>query len=124
MTVQYLINQNIAVCVASNGPTAKMQQSLELTGMFDLFENNIFSAFDINCWKPEPDLLLYAAMQMGFKLEECLFVDDTENGVKAGINAGIQTIHFTPLEAKVIQHPLVSHIANLSELQKLPLFHH
>lgn len=95
-TVQKLNDMGIAVCVASNGPQSKMQHSLALTGMLPLFENKIFSAFDINSWKPEPDLLLYAAMQMGFKLEECMFVDDTENGVYAGINAGLNTVYYSP----------------------------
>ncbi|MBD1573528.1 6-phosphogluconate phosphatase [Vibrio sp. S17_S38] len=120
-TVQYLIDNNISVCVASNGSVSKMEYALSLTGMLHLFKNNIFSAFDINSWKPEPDLLMYAAMQMGFRAEECLFVDDTENGVQAGINAGIQTIHFTKLIEQTIDHPLVRRIEHLSELQSITL---
>ncbi|OEF23486.1 6-phosphogluconate phosphatase [Vibrio rumoiensis] len=116
--VEYLTQQEIAVCVASNGPTSKMEHSLALTGMLPLFKNKIFSAFDINCWKPEPDILMYAAMQMGFLIEECLFVDDTENGVWAGINANIKTIHYCPNHNYKIEHPLVEHIAHLSDLKQ------
>ncbi|HBV77367.1 MULTISPECIES: HAD-IA family hydrolase [Vibrio] len=116
-TVQYLIDKGIAVCVASNGSTNKMEHSLALTGMLPLFKNKIFSAFDINSWKPEPDLLMYTAMQMGFLIEECLFVDDTENGVWAGINANIKTIHYCPNNTHNIVHPLVEYIQDLSELK-------
>ncbi len=95
-TVQKLQELDVEVCVASNGPQSKMKHSLELTGLLPFFENKIFSAFDINSWKPEPDLLLYAAMQMGYRVEECLFVDDTETGVMAGLNAGLTTVYFSP----------------------------
>ncbi|MFH0256761.1 6-phosphogluconate phosphatase [Vibrio rumoiensis] len=117
-TVEHLIQQGISVCVASNGPQSKMQHSLALTGMLPLFENKIFSAFDINSWKPEPDLLLFTAMQMGFLLEECLFVDDTENGVYAGINAGLKTVYYSPTADNIFEHPQVSTIQSLSELTK------
>ncbi|MGV3001656.1 6-phosphogluconate phosphatase [Vibrio sp.] len=116
-TVEYLTQKGIAVCVASNGPQSKMQHSLALTGMLPIFENKIFSAFDINSWKPDPDLLLFAVMQMGFLLEECMFVDDTENGVYAGINAGLKTIYYSPVGSN-IDAPQVTTVKCLTELQR------
>lgn len=115
-TVNQLIDKGITVCVASNGPQSKMKHSLHLTGLLPLFENNIFSGFDINSWKPDPDLLLYTVMQMGFLIEECLFVDDTEVGVYAGINAGLATIHYSPNHAATIHHPQVTTIRSLAEI--------
>lgn len=116
-TVEYLIKKGVSVCVASNGSRDKMQYSLSLTNMLPLFKDNIFSAFDINSWKPDPDLLLFTVMQMGFLLEECMFVDDTENGIYAGVNAGLKTVYYSPL-GKEVDHPQVKTIKSLSEIPK------
>ncbi|MFV0575395.1 MAG: HAD-IA family hydrolase [Vibrio sp.] len=128
-TVQQLLAKGIDVCVASNGPPSKMQESLSLTGLLPYFENRIFSAFDINSWKPEPDLLMFTAMQMGFLVDECLFVDDTKNGINAGLNAGLKTVHYQsilsdskvqPLQTSMlVEHPQLIRISCLSELPKM-----
>ena len=52
-------------CVASNGPQQKMRQALDVTGLRAFFEDRLFSAYDINVWKPAPDLFLFAAKTMG-----------------------------------------------------------
>lgn len=117
-TVESLIAQGISVCVASNGPVDKMEHSLRLINMLPMFKDNIYSAFDINSRKPAPDLLKYTAMQMGFLAEECLFIDDTETGVWAGVNANIKTLHFSPNQRATIEHPLVDHISDLSQIKQ------
>ncbi len=43
-------------CVASGGPTAKIRATLKSVGLLDHFEGKIFSAFEINSWKPDPHL--------------------------------------------------------------------
>ncbi|MDV7103460.1 HAD-IA family hydrolase [Vibrio sp. TH_r3] len=89
-----LVELGIEYCVVSNSRTEKMEESLQLVGIKDRFEGKIFSAFEANSWKPDPDLLLYAAMNMGYSTNECLYIDDTAKGVAAGNRAGITTIHF------------------------------
>ena len=61
---------------------------------------------------------MFAAMQMGFLLEECMFVDDTENGVYAGINAGLKTVYYSPAGSD-IDDPQVTTIKSLAELSHL-----
>lgn len=89
--VQFLSQENIEFCVASNAPKERIEQSLDMTGLLPLFKGKVFSAFDANSWKPEPDLLLYTAMNMGFRTSNCIYIDDTEKGVEAGIRSGIPT---------------------------------
>lgn len=92
-----ILKQNdIEMCVLSNATTSRIENKLCLAGIHDYFQGRMFSAFDANSWKPEPDLIQYAAMSMGFTLGECLFVDDTSKGVQAGVNAHIRTVHFKP----------------------------
>ncbi|AUI88049.1 HAD family hydrolase [Vibrio azureus] len=90
--IRFLDEYHIEYCVASNGPKDKIEHALKLTGLFDVFDGKVFSAFETNSWKPDPDLLMYSAMNMGFLPDECLYIDDTPKGVEAGLNAGITTI--------------------------------
>ncbi|WP_087025229.1 6-phosphogluconate phosphatase [Thaumasiovibrio subtropicus] len=109
-----LQGRDIDICVASNGPVEKMAHTLGLTGLRHYFNECLFSAFEIQCWKPEPDLLHYAAMQMGYSVNECLFVDDTINGIQASINAEMKALYFRADPARPnIDHPLVTTIENM-----------
>lgn len=116
--LDHLNQRGVEYCVASNGPVDKITRSLELTGLLPFFKGKIFSAFDTNSWKPEPDLILYSAMNMGFRLQECLYVDDTPKGLEAGIRAGVHTVHLTRLNNK--SHELeLTKIHSLKELESL-----
>ncbi|EDP60771.1 HAD-IA family hydrolase [Vibrio sp. AND4] len=90
--IQFLKSNNIEYCVASNGPRDKVEYSLKLAGLLDAFKGKVFSAFEANSWKPEPDLIMYSAMNMGFLPSDCLYIDDTPKGVEAGLNAGVKTV--------------------------------
>ena len=56
----------------------------------------IFSAYEINVWKPEPDLFLNAAGNLGFEPEKCAVVEDSVFGIRAGLAAGMQVFAFDP----------------------------
>lgn len=95
--LHYLKRNQIEFCVVSNAPREKITTTLTLAGLEHYFKGRIFSAFDANSWKPEPDLIRYCAMNMGFTLDECIYVDDTPKGVEAGLNAGVLTFQLSPL---------------------------
>ncbi len=42
--------------------------------------------------KPAPDIYDYAMQQMGVKPEECLAFEDSDNGLKAALGAGLKTL--------------------------------
>jgi HAD superfamily hydrolase (TIGR01509 family) len=78
----------VPIGVASSGPVAKIKLNLSTTGLIDKFGDHIFSCYDINSWKPEPDIYLHAAKQLGFQPEECVVVEDSFTGVKAATAGG------------------------------------
>ncbi|EKO3408387.1 HAD-IA family hydrolase [Vibrio fluvialis] len=92
-----LNNHDIEFCVASNAPRKKIESILQLAGLMPYFTSKVFSAFEANSWKPEPDLIRYCAMNMGFLLDECIYVDDTAKGVEAGVLAGVTTFQVQPV---------------------------
>ncbi|EPP5326917.1 HAD-IA family hydrolase [Vibrio alginolyticus] len=117
--IKFLDSHNIEYCVASNGPKDKIEYALELTGLLDAFRGKVFSAFDANSWKPEPDLIMYSAMSMGFLSSDCLYIDDTPKGVEAGLNAGIKTVQLFNGEAiNRVDDERVIRIHHLDELKE------
>jgi len=86
----FIKSLNIPICVASNGPQIKMQTTLAVTGLDKYFAPpTIFSAYDIQIWKPEPDLFLEASKAMGSTPEKTLVIEDTVVGGQAAKNAGM-----------------------------------
>ncbi|MBV1879083.1 MAG: HAD-IA family hydrolase [Pseudomonadales bacterium] len=106
------------ICIASNGPLAKIKDALRITGLADYFATNLYSAYEIGAWKPAPDLFLYAACQMGVGVDECIVVEDSPAGVEASKAAGITVLHFSskPVEANSKTYRAFS---DLRELPKL-----
>lgn len=85
----------IPVGVASSGPVEKIKLNLTTTNLIDKFGDNIFSCFDIGSWKPEPEIYLHAAKQMGFQPEECAVIEDSVPGIQAAKAGGFDVFGFT-----------------------------
>lgn len=80
----------VPYCVASSGPVEKITLNLTITGLLEKFENRIFSSYDINSWKPDPEIFLHACKQMGFEKEECIVIEDSVAGVIAAVTGGFK----------------------------------
>lgn len=78
----------VPYCVASSGPPDKIRLNLTTTKLMDRFEGTVFSSYEIGSWKPNPEIFLHAAKEMGFKPEECAVIEDSLAGVQAGISGG------------------------------------
>lgn len=110
----------VPMCVVSNGTVPKMQHSLGLTGLLPFFSDRLYSGYDIQHWKPEPELMHHAAQQMGIPIEHCILVDDSEAGAKAGIAAGIPVFYYcADAHNPAIDHPLVTVFTDMAQLPAL-----
>ena len=83
-------------CVASNAPLKKIKQAVRVTNLEHFFDNNLFSSYEIQSWKPEPDLFLYAAETMGVQPQNCIVVEDSILGIEAAKRAGMQSFFYQP----------------------------
>ncbi|PMR69143.1 HAD-IA family hydrolase [Halomonas heilongjiangensis] len=98
--------------VVSNGPEPKIRCAMESTGLAPHFGDNLFSAYTLQVWKPDPDLYRQAAAAMGQAPERCVVIDDATVGVAAGLAAGMHVVHLnhfpeeeaTPEGAIAIRH--------------------
>ncbi len=80
------------ICVASSGPQAK----LAVRGHRPNFHGDVFSASQVENGKPAPDLFLFAARSMGVTPERCVVIEDSRNGILAGLAAGMTVLAFAP----------------------------
>jgi len=93
--LEFIQKLQIPFCVASSGPENKIRLNLELTGLLPYFENNIFSCYTIEKWKPSPAVFLWAAETMGFSPKDCVVIEDSLTGVQAAKNGGFDVIGYT-----------------------------
>jgi HAD superfamily hydrolase (TIGR01509 family) len=120
--------------VVSNGPERKVRCAMQSSGLAEFFGDNLFSAYTLKLWKPDPRLYQAAARLMGYPLEQCVVIDDAAVGVQAGLLAGMHVIHFnhfpeheqTPSGAIAMHHAseLPALIAQLSRSLDMPMPHH
>lgn len=85
---EFIENLKIPFCVASSGPVEKIRLNLASTDLLTFFEGKIFSSYQINSWKPEPEIFLHASREMGFSPQDCLVIEDSASGVIAGVRGG------------------------------------
>ena len=77
--------------VASSSPRALILKNLETTGMARYFDQVVCGA-DVRHSKPAPDIFLEAARRLGVNIRDCLVLEDSFNGVRAGHAAGAVTV--------------------------------
>lgn len=113
--------QSLAVpfCIASNAPREKIELCLDVTGLRPYFEERIYSAYDVQRWKPEPDLFLHAASRMGVVPARCAVVEDSLPGVLAGLAAGM-TVFALQVEDDECGPLLPPGVHVIRELAELP----
>jgi HAD superfamily hydrolase (TIGR01509 family) len=110
----------VPFCVASSGPVEKIKLNLTVTGLIGYFENRIFSGYDINSWKPDPGIFLYAAEKMGFAPAVCAVVEDSKAGITAAVRGGFTPYGYAkPFNAKVLEKEGAKVFYNMSELPGL-----
>lgn len=118
--VELIKSLEVPFCVASNGPLNKMDLNLKLTGLSRYFRGKMFSAYEINAWKPDPKLFVTAAETMGFDPKDCAVIEDSLSGIKAGIAGGFDVYAFAHAhKMKEFQQTGVTVFTDMREL--LPL---
>lgn len=81
-----------AMAVVTSGPMPKVRKALSVTGLDDYFKDNIYSAFEVGIWKPDPGIYRHAAHDMGFEIDRCLAVEDSPIGLAAAVASGAKSV--------------------------------
>lgn len=95
--IQYALDHiRLPKAVASNGPVKKMLHSLGLTDLLGYFEGRLISAYEVGCWKPDPGLFIHAAQALDTHPRNVAVIEDSEVGIQAAIEAGMQPFFYQP----------------------------
>ncbi|WP_305987914.1 HAD family phosphatase [Roseibium sp. MMSF_3544] len=86
---QLLQTHQGARAVASSSRLHRLIHKLQHTGLYDFFEPHIYSGEQVANGKPAPDLFLFAAEKLDVTPAATLVIEDSANGVKAGLAAGM-----------------------------------
>ena len=114
-----LETRGINFCIASNAPKVKTLRNANGCGLGSYFENRaVYSAHDLQAWKPDPAMFLHATEMEGVKPEECLVVEDSEAGLAAGLAAGMTAVFYNAHQNKT-QHSQALQVSSFEDI--LPL---
>jgi HAD superfamily hydrolase (TIGR01509 family) len=79
-------------CIASSSALNRLRHGLELLKIAEDFADAVFSAEMVARGKPHPDIFLHAANAIGVDPSRCLVIEDSANGVEAGVAAGMTVV--------------------------------
>jgi len=79
---------------ASNSSRSELAAKLARLGLEAAFAGRVFSFEDVDRPKPYPDLYLAAAAACGAAPKDCVVVEDSLPGIRAGITAGCRVLAY------------------------------
>jgi len=92
--LQAIVSYGIPIAVASNSTRLELGAKLHRLGFESLFSGRILSFEDVPRPKPWPDIYLAAARACSAAPQDCVVVEDSLPGVRAGIAAGCRVLGF------------------------------
>ena len=90
----------IPMALVSNSSRDEVNLNLEVTKLADYFQLTV-SRDDVDNGKPAPDCYLAAAKALSLPANECLVIEDSVTGAKAGLAAGMTTLFHPETDALV-----------------------
>lgn len=118
---ELLSSLSVPFCVASNAPLNKIDVCLQTTRLKRHFaEHEVFSAYEVQKWKPAPDVFLHAATAMNVEPRHCAVVEDSSFGIQAGLAAGMQVFVYDPRNHHTEVHDYCRTVNHLKDL--MPFF--
>ena len=91
--LEKLQDKKYPMAVASSSTPEIIDLILDKTNLKNYFQV-IVSAEQAGKSKPEPDVFLLAAQKLGIQPANCLVVEDSENGIKAALAAGMTCVAY------------------------------
>lgn len=97
--IKALYHKDIPMAVATGSTPMIVDVISKQTGI-DSYINKLYSSRDVENEKPQPDIFLHAAEQLGVKPEDCLVFEDSQTGVTAALRAGMSVVWLDNLSNK------------------------
>lgn len=94
--LDYIASHGVPCGIATSTSTDRATQKLTKAGLIDRFAT-LTCGDHVSRSKPFPDIYLRAATVMQVAPQECLALEDSENGVRAAVGAGMTVVQIPDL---------------------------
>lgn len=91
---------NIKLGIGSAAPPVNVDFALDNLHIRQTF-GAVVSAADVQKSKPDPEVFLKVALQLGVAPENCVVFEDAPKGVEAALNAGMKAVAITTIHEAV-----------------------
>ncbi len=91
--LQELKKKKVPMAVGTASQRPRAEKMLDLFGIRDYFEV-LVTANDIEKHKPNPEVFLKAAEELGIAPERCVVIEDAGSGIQAAKNGGMKAVGF------------------------------
>lgn len=89
---EYIRNSGLKCAVATSTRRESAEKTLHEIGVWDYLDAVVYGD-EVEHGKPEPDIFLRAAKEIGVNPSEAVVVEDSINGIKAGYAADMRVVH-------------------------------
>ena len=118
--LEWLKRRDVPIAVATSTPKETAVVKLRLAGL-DHYFHNVTTGCEVTRGKPDPEIYLLAARRLGVDPQRCLAFEDSNNGARAAVGAGMKTYQVPDLvepspEVRALGHSIVE---SLSEALRL-----
>ncbi len=117
-TLQWLKDRGYKIALASSGSQEKIKMVVEQCEIAEYFLYRV-SGDMFERSKPDPEIYLTTAKNLGVKPEECMVVEDSDYGIKAAKSAGMYTVAIREERFLFSQDEADKIIDHMSDLVKL-----
>ena len=121
--LSWLKSQSIPIAVATSSPHQIATTKLNFAGLLDYFEH-LSTGCEVSNGKPDPEIFLLTAQRLNIHPQHCLVFEDSNNGTRAGVAAGMQVYQIPDLvkpsaEVTALGHTISDSLTDvLNHLQK------
>jgi HAD superfamily hydrolase (TIGR01509 family) len=117
--LNFLEQQPVLKAVATSTSKKYAEKLLSSVNILDRFDSIIYGD-EVSMCKPDPEIFLTAASMLNCKPEECIVLEDSENGIMAASRAGMLPIMIPDLKkpSKEIERLLYKRFDSLLEVIK------
>lgn len=94
--LEKLTSRDIKYCIASGARREWVLKTMKILNIDGYFPNNkVFTSESVEKGKPSPDIFLHVLDRYDLNKDDCLIIEDSLNGLMAGLASGIKTIAYT-----------------------------
>lgn len=85
--------KSYTLVIASSSSMESIERNLKHIGVYDYFSGFV-SGRELTRTKPDPEIFLRAAELSGSNPGECIVIEDSQNGIKAAVAAGMSSVGY------------------------------